>query len=495
MNGILGMAQLLGQMRQMDREVQDHVSVIIRSGKSLLQLLNDMLDASKLEAGKVQRDLGELRPARLLGELDALFAPVARAKGLLFETSWQGSDEARVVTDGQKVRQMLTNYISNALKFTVQGHILVQGRIVHSENEATSEVEFSVSDTGPGIAAASQERLFKPFVQLHQEGVHPGGTGLGLAIVKGYADLLGGRVGVESEAGQGCRFWFVLPDLSGQEDGQRVQTARHPVVAMHPDGRKHVLVVDDNEVNRLVAEKMFRGMGWTVGHAADGVGALALCHALGHRPDLVLMDCMMPVMDGFEATQAIRQWESEQGAARLPVVALTAHAHESDRQRCHECGMDDVLSKPLDLTALQECLRKLGYLKDLADDDFSEPEEPDEAADVTWDLSGFQERLEDDEDLMRRVLEMYLSDLTRYLSELDQAVAAQQMPDIQRLAHTLAGASANVSAWQLENLCRRLMARVRKNEPAGMPELMQDIRRCAAETRQQLRAHLEQTAP
>lgn len=497
MNGILGMAQLLGQMRQMDREVQDHVGVILRSGKNLLQLLNDMLDASKLDAGKMQRDLEEIRPARLLMELEALFAPVARDKGLRFQTSWQGSDEIRVTTDGQKIRQMLTNYISNALKFTAQGEIRVEGKVVVADGSTQPSLEFSVIDTGPGIAEALQKKLFKPFVQLNSERAHPGGTGLGLAIVKGYADLLDGQSGVESAVGHGSRFWFRVPDLTGQASLQPKQAVGHQAAASRPDGRKHVLIVDDNEVNRLVAEKMFRSMGWTVEHAADGVASLGVCQALEHRPDLVLMDCMMPVMDGFEATREIRQWETRHGAPRMPVVALTAHAHESERQECYDCGMDDVLSKPLDLTALQECLRKLGYLKEVVDDEQADPEleRSDEDVDLTWDMSGLQERLEGDDDLMRRVLDMYLSDLNRYISELDQAAAERRMSDILRLAHTLAGASANVSAWQLENQCRRLMALARNNEPEGVLELMEDIRRCAADTRQQLRAYLGQTTP
>jgi signal transduction histidine kinase/HPt (histidine-containing phosphotransfer) domain-containing protein len=502
MNGILGMAQLLSSMRRNDDEMQSHVRVILQSGGHLLNLLNDFLDVSKIEAGKMQIDQTVLVPAQLLQEMGDLYAPGVQTKGLSFQSVWQAEPRAAFITDAQKIRQMLSNFISNALKFTEQGIIRVEGRVLHAgaENQA---VEFSVVDTGPGITVEEQARLFKPFVQLSpSQGVHPGGTGLGLAIVKGYAEALGGQVGLESQSGQGSRFWFIVPMQSARQQESLFEAASliepsSPSAASVEKGvavvksaqDACVLVVDDNEVNRQVAGHMLTRLGYRVLYANDGEQALARL-TTDPRPDMVFMDCMMPAMDGFETTQRMRQWEQTQGRQRLPVVALTAYAYEADRLLCQEAGMDGFLVKPLAFDALQSWLQNQGWPAALAQSMPSASGVDDAHAGVVWDEDKLRDRLDGDVDLMVRVLSLFLADLPAYVDGIAQAEHDRDYEHMSRCAHALAGAAANVSAFELAALARHLQTHCADGDAQWVGQL----RHCAMQTQACVQRYLHARA-
>jgi signal transduction histidine kinase/HPt (histidine-containing phosphotransfer) domain-containing protein/FixJ family two-component response regulator len=498
MNGILGMAQLLSRMRRSDDEMQNHVRVILQSGNTLLSLLNDLLDVSKIEAGKMQIDQTVLIPSQLMQEMGDLFAPGAQSKGLSFQLAWQGDAQAAFITDAQKIRQMLSNFISNALKFTEQGIIRIEGQVLH-EGTVEQAVEFMVVDTGPGITAEEQERLFKAFVQLSpSQGAHPGGTGLGLAIVKGYAEALGGRAGVQSEQGQGCRFWFSVPMQSARrqdalfeeasladQPNQGVGDMESGVVKPAQDAC--VLVVDDNEVNRQVAGHMLGRLGYRVLYAGNGEQALNRL-TTDPRPDMVFMDCMMPVMDGFEATKRLRQWELAHGREHMPVVALTAYAYEADRRMCQEAGMDGFLVKPLEFDALQNWLQTQGWSAALAQSMPHTPAADDEQGGVVWDEKKLRDRLDGDVDLMVRVLSLFLTDLPGYVEGITQAGQDQDYEIMSRRAHALAGAAANVSASELAELARHLQTHCAD----GDVQWVEQLRNCALQTQACVQRYLQE---
>jgi two-component system, sensor histidine kinase len=255
---------------------------------------------------------------------------------------------------------MLSNYVNNALKFTDRGRVSVEAREVSSAGQ-NSVIEFSVSDTGIGIPESKRELLFKPFSQCHTSGTRQeGGTGLGLSIVNNLARLMGGEAGVESEEGKGSRFWFQIranrcerAKSSGYR--QAVRTMGDAVQAAF-SGR-HVLIVEDNAVNRFVVEAMLEQIGVAFESCVNGEQAVART-ASEMQPDLVLMDCLMPVMDGYEATRRIRHSEQERRVGRLPIIVLTASAFDEDRQRCVAAGMNDFLTKPLGLQQLEGMLLK-----------------------------------------------------------------------------------------------------------------------------------------
>ena len=363
MNGILGMAQLLLMPNLQESVRNDYARTILSSGQTLLSLLNDILDLSKIEAGKLQLESTVFDPEALIHESGSLFGGAAMAKGLQFDYQWLGAAGQRYLADAHRLRQMLGNLVGNALKFTAQGKLYVAASEIKRNGEE-SVLEFAVSDTGIGIPADKLDLLFKPFSQADSSTTREfGGSGLGLSIVRSLAMAMGGEVGVSSVPGSGSRFWFQVPvrNLAQAQESRRSERESdqaEPASLL----QGHVLVVEDNLINCMVIESLLRRLGLTVSVVHDGQQALAAITerpgALVMPPRLVLMDLQMPVLDGYMATQQIRQWESAQQCTRLPIIALTADAFEEDRLHCLAAGMDDFLTKPIAFDALKLALAK-----------------------------------------------------------------------------------------------------------------------------------------
>ena len=350
MNGVLGMAQILMMPNVSETERLDYARTILNSGKTLLTLLNDILDMSKIEAGQLSIDSSVFEPGQLLLEVSTLFGELAHEKGLALQTTWLGSKQ-RYLSDPHRLRQMLSNYVGNAVKFTSKGSVRIETQEIRNEEDGAI-LEFAVIDTGPGIPADKLELLFKPFTQVDGSITRQfGGTGLGLSIVRSLARLMGGDVGVDSKVNEGARFWFRIHAKRVSDSEESRQSPRNLVgkEALSPEKqsvRGCVLVVEDNATNRKVITALLGKLGLTVEVAEDGRQALELL-ARGLQPDLVLMDIQMPVMDGLAATREIRRQEQEDGRPPLPILALTAGAFEEDRQHCLEAGMNDFLTKPV----------------------------------------------------------------------------------------------------------------------------------------------------
>jgi len=357
MNGVLGMAQLLLAGPTSAAETKEYARTILHSGQTLLALLNDILDLSKIEAGKLTLTAGIVAPPELARETAQLFAENAQGKGLLLHSRWRGPAGGRYRGDAQRLQQMLSNLVNNAIKFTQAGEVRIEAAEL-ARDERSALLEFAVIDTGIGIAAEQRERLFKPFSQIDDSATRQfGGTGLGLAIVRQLALLMDGEVGVDSTPGQGSRFWFRVRLAALPADEETRTTPRAEAnAAPHLSGR--VLVVEDNPTNRLVIEALLRKMGLEVLIAENGQLAVARVMTGAGDIDAILMDVQMPVLDGYQATERIRAWERQQGRTPLPIIAMTANAFAEDRTRCLAAGMDDYLAKPVDLEALAAVLAK-----------------------------------------------------------------------------------------------------------------------------------------
>ena len=362
MNGILGMAQMLMMENLPEANRQDHARTILTSGRTLLNLLNDILDLSKIEAGKLELETTAFEPGQLIHEVQSLFAVSAREKRLLLESGGFGLPGQRYRGDAHRLRQMLANLVGNAIKFTLLGSVHIEGSEIERDVES-AVLEFSVSDTGIGIPAEKVDLLFQPFSQMDNSISREfGGTGLGLSIVRQIAGQMGGDVGVHSEPGKGSRFWFrvrarIVPI---GEDTRRAERPAHESFksTAPPTGlRGHVLVVEDEPVNRKLITAMLSRLGLEVTMAYDGQQGIDAT-TRSKRPDLVLMDLRMPVLDGYAATGRIRQWEAANDQSRLPIIALTAHAFANDRELCIAAGMDDFLTKPITFGPLISALGK-----------------------------------------------------------------------------------------------------------------------------------------
>ena len=364
MNGILGMAQLLLMPESKEEVRQEYARTIFNSGEALLTLLNDILDLSKVEAGKLELQRSAFSPKQLINEIAVLFHEPIEIKGLNIESAWNGPADVRYWGDPLRLRQMLTNLVSNASKFTAEGLIRIEGHEVRRDDEIVL-LEFSVSDTGIGIAKDKLNRLFKPFSQVDGSITRQyGGSGLGLSIVANLAHLMDGETGIDSEPGTGSRFWFRvhMTLVTPEQESRRVErSALAPAQALEGTSLAagYILVAEDNLVNRKVIEGLLKKHGVRVEMAENGLEAVNRIID-GGRPSLLLMDCQMPVMDGFRATENIRAWELQNGMPRLPIIALTAGAFEEDRDKCAAAGMDDFLAKPLRLPDLVGMLKKWG---------------------------------------------------------------------------------------------------------------------------------------
>jgi len=350
MNGILGTLQLL-QDTEMDGAQSGYVKTAYSSAEALLGILNDILDFSKIVAGKLVLEDIPFSLRRLAEDLVALFAGQAQAKNVALVAEIDPQVPELLVGDPTRMRQVLINFMTNGIKFTEQGEVRVRV-VCLSATASRVALRLEVRDSGIGISAEKQKDLFQSFTQADGSTTRKyGGTGLGLAIVRQLVLLMGGRIGVESEAGKGATFWceldFPVAAVPAETGEDKEAATRDGALA------GHVLLVEDNKVNQMVARKMLTAMGLTVDLAEDGEEALS---ALAEkRYDLVLMDCQMPVLDGYRATKTFRDQEVR-SEKRLPIIAMTANAMEGDRQKCLDAGMDDYLAKPVKKEQLRTLL-------------------------------------------------------------------------------------------------------------------------------------------
>jgi len=350
MNGILGMAQLL-EAGDLDAvEQRRYVRTIAESGSTLLALLNDILDFSKIEAGKIQIVESDVALGPLVEGILALFAEAARGKGIELRIKSNGLDGRVYRSDPLRLRQMLTNLVSNAVKFTEVGFVQIE-TLESVDGNGRLWLEIGVADSGIGIPEDKQSLLFDRFSQLDASTTRRhGGSGLGLSILRGVARAMGGEAGMTSRVGDGSRFWFRVPMTRVADGGAGAATRGAPDRGALFVGR--ALVADDTPANRLVTERLLARLGVAVVAVEDGQRAVDA--VVGGEPlDIVLMDLQMPGMDGLEAARLIRAWEETGRVARVPIVALTAAAFDADRQRCLDAGMDGYLTKPLMLANLR----------------------------------------------------------------------------------------------------------------------------------------------
>ncbi|MCH2559503.1 MAG: ATP-binding protein [Alcanivorax sp.] len=340
MNGVLGMLQLLETTSQND-EQREYTQAALESTGHLLEVINDILDFSRIEAGRMEVEQTFFDPVPVLNNCVNTFRYLAREKGLYLRL--EGADalaDLEVCSDPVRLRQILSNLISNAVKFTDRGGIRVQVSVMYQQAN-TIDLAIDVRDTGIGIGDQERDKLFQAFSQLDSSpSRRHGGTGLGLVIARRLAQILGGDLTLISAAGEGSCFTLSLRLRTRPAADAAAKPA--PVAVDRLRGR--VLLVEDNEVNRLVARRMLEHLGLDVATAGDGASALA--RAGEERFDCILMDVQMPVMDGLEATRALRRRERETGRDPVPIVALTANAMFEERQRCLAAGMDAHLAKP-----------------------------------------------------------------------------------------------------------------------------------------------------
>jgi PAS domain S-box-containing protein len=347
LNGLLGLARLALDAREDSAKSREYLKLILDSAQSLSAIISDILDLSKIESGKLEIEATEFDLHALLRALHAGHRDLAAHKGLAFQLDVAADVPVHVRGDALRVRQIVANFVSNALKFTARGRITLRAQAAHGG------VRFAVSDTGIGLTPEVQARLFQPFTQADESTTRRfGGTGLGLSICRELAHLLGGEVGVDSTPGEGSTFWAQLPLQAAAPARSAAQAAPRPQSA--PLAGLRVLLVEDNAVNMLIADSFLTGWGAAVVQATDGRQAVDIVDREPAAVDVVLLDMHMPIMSGYEALAELRTRYSK---TQLPVVALTAAALLSEQERCMALGADGFVTKPIDADKLLETLR------------------------------------------------------------------------------------------------------------------------------------------
>jgi signal transduction histidine kinase/DNA-binding NarL/FixJ family response regulator len=440
LNGLLGFVELLRDtdLNPTQREYADTVQL---SAHQLLALIDDLLDFSRIEAGRLAIENTAFALRQTLNGATAALAGTARSKGLRFELRVRDNVPEWFLGDPLRLSQIVGNLVSNAVKFTNRGEIRVDVEMVNA-TAARADLIFSVTDTGIGISAAQQTELFRPFTQADGSITRRyGGSGLGLAISKRLAELMRGEMGMRSHAGEGSRFWFRIP-LTFAAAPTAAAPAETRALAVVGHGDLSVLVVDDNEINLKLAATLLAGLGARI--VAVGNGAQAVTECAGSRFDVIFMDIYMPDMDGIETAHRIRAMGPLN--ARTPIVALTANAMAGDRERFLAEGMSDYLPKPLTREALHDVLMRWAGAK---------PTPPGNAPTVM--ASGFDETGSEvpaidpvvgtelsggDPAVWRQVIAMLLEELPHQLARIREALAAGDLAGARLTAHQLAGSTA-----------------------------------------------------
>jgi signal transduction histidine kinase len=349
MNGVIGMTDILLESN-LSPEQKKSAQTIHQSAQSLLSILNDIFDFSKIEAGRLEMEKRPFHLHKVVKTVHEIFMPDALSKGIRLECFYPPDVPSCLVGDEVRIRQVLTNLVGNAIKFTPEGGVFIDVKKTgQSVNEVTLRI--SVRDTGVGILPEQQQMIFEKFTQADLSTTRKfGGTGLGLTISKQLIELMGGRIGLHSELGAGTTFYFVITlPISN------VCNAEYASASMPQVFRGRVLLAEDNQVNQMVAQKILSSLGLDVVVVENG--KLAVEKARAERFDAVFLDCQMPVMDGYSAAREIRKLSGP--AAAVPIIAMTAHAMTGDREKCMDSGMNEYVSKPVKKEAIAEVLARI----------------------------------------------------------------------------------------------------------------------------------------
>ncbi|HRP67392.1 MAG TPA: ATP-binding protein [Thauera sp.] len=492
MNAVLGLAQVL-EREPLAPGQRDMVERIRSAGQSLLAILNDVLDLSKIEAGQLRIEPRPFELGVLLANVDSLMGQAARAKGLALHVEAAHAPQEPLLGDGLRIEQVLFNLTGNAIKFTERGEVTV-----HVDARDTGQqdlrLRIEVRDTGIGIGAEALGRLFAPFAQA-DAGIARrfGGTGLGLSICKRLVELMGGEIGVDSQPGVGSTFWFELP-LQRLSADQMRSLAPRPVT--RPRGPRlqgaHLLVVDDSAMNRDLVERALRLEGATATLAADGQQAVQLLKTRPDGFDAVLMDVQMPVMDGLSATRAIR---AELGLHDLPVIAFTAGVRDEQQAAARAAGANDVLPKPMDLEQMAVLLaqwvrpRRAARATTASSPAAHVPggasagDAADEARDAFPVIDGIDreraaQRLAGDRSMFLSLLQMFVEDNANAVAEARSELARGERDAAGRRLHTLASNAGFLCALDLMAAARALEEAIDRGETAldtALAELAQQI--------------------
>jgi signal transduction histidine kinase/CheY-like chemotaxis protein/HPt (histidine-containing phosphotransfer) domain-containing protein len=469
MNGVLGMTELLLDT-ELDERQRGLLGTVQRSAESLLHVIDDILDFTKIEAGKLELETIEFDPARTVHDTVDLLGEIAARKGIALVADVAPDVPRRLIGDPARLRQVLTNLVGNAVKFTECGRVRVTVAVDAIDDESMV-VRFAVADTGIGIPAQAHAHIFDSFAQADDTTTRRyGGSGLGLAIVRQLTLLMGGEVGLHSAPGEGSTFWFTI--RVGHALADSTMADEHaPADGAGVVQGMHVLVAEDHPTNSAVLCGMLERLGCTYSVVEDGRAAVAA--ALEGRYDVILMDWQMPELDGLGAARELRRIEAAQGLPPRIIIAVTANAMDTDRARCLAAGMDDFLSKPFRLGKLAEAL---GRVRQNGDERRLCRSTTTLVRDTLPPLVGamLKEIIELDPSgaLVVRVLTTYLTDSVDLAEKIRIAHDSERWVEVSEATHRLKSSSAYVGAHMLSTMCDRAEQAARASDAKALARML-----------------------
>ncbi|PKO33240.1 MAG: signaling protein [Betaproteobacteria bacterium HGW-Betaproteobacteria-7] len=462
LNGVIGTLDML-KTGPMNAEQAELLGLAWDSSQYLLELINNILDFSRLEAGRMEIDASDFALPPLVDGVIGMFANTAASKGLSLDVQLAADLPPVLCGDPARLRQVLINLLGNALKFTERGSVSLS--VVRSADDGN--LRFTVRDTGIGITEEQQFAIFDSFTQADTSTTRRyGGSGLGLAISKQIVSLLGGEIGVTSTPGEGSSFWFSIPCRPGKS---------LPATRQGPDEKRinrsaRILIAEDNATNQAVAAGMLHLLGCSSSIARNGVEAVTRWHE--GNWDLILMDCSMPEMDGYQATAAIRGLEADSGR-RTPIIAMTANTLAADIERCKAAGMDDHLAKPLTLEALTEHLQRWLLWSTPAEHGLPPAAT---ASNQPFDNAVLERLRECLGEAISEAIRPFLEDMPGYLHELEGAIAEGDSATLRRIAHVIKGAAGNLGALAMASAAREMEAHAEAGTLGDSSELLLRLR-------------------
>ena len=487
LNAVLGFSELmlLDEQKAAQHLHDDSINKINIAGKHLLSLVDDILDISKIEAGKIEIEAVEFETAQLLKEVSTLFSHDMKNKGLKFETLYSNEIPLFVKGDFKRIKQVLINLISNAIKFTEEGRILFQLSCTQTDNNQSLFL-FKVTDTGIGITEQQQTIIFDSFSQADISTTRTyGGTGLGLSIVKQLVELMGGKIYLTSHIGQGSTFWFTIPlELVSQ-----TQLSTEHEQSNSNQFSANILVAEDFQANQMLIARFLEQYGCSVTVVSNG--QFAVNDFKNNRYDLIFMDCQMPELDGYEATRLIRQYElSNAKKCHIPIIALTAHALKENDEKCLYAGMDAIITKPFCRQDLHNSLEKWLPTHCLLNKDvdlqvpFSNNKQPQttydlneiEAIDISFLQKNFDFSNPADQKFIEKLTIIFQQNGKNTLDLLQQAISQCNYAEIKGYAHDLKSICANVGALKLTEQCNMMELLDTKNNISQAFDLFNKMR-------------------
>ncbi|MBF0104643.1 MAG: response regulator [Deltaproteobacteria bacterium] len=488
MNGVMGMAALLMETDLNPKQIE-YASVIKTCAESLLSVINDILDFSKIEAGKIVFDSIDFNLRAILKKTNDFLSFRAQEQGLEYFCHIASRVPLLYQGDPGRIRQIIINLVNNAIKFTKKGDVRLRISL-DSEDKEYAHLRFDVTDTGIGISQEKQQTLFQAFTQADATTTREyGGTGLGLAISKELVHLMGGEIGCKSDEGKGSTFWFVIrlkkqiKNITQEEElalepASKYKLPNTSASAVTRDKLKkyRILLAEDNLINQKITLNMLEHFGFKADVVSDGREVVeALTQS---RYDLVLIDCQMPGMDGFEATRIIRCSDLEN--KNIPIIALTAHALKGARETCLEAGMSDYLSKPVDPNDLSDVLQKWLLSSESSGADGDTPSQASDGT-VIFDREGLLRRAMGNEEIANKLTESYVKDMPKKMQELKKVVDDNDSVKILLNVHNIHGTSATIGAVKIQKTAAHMEAAGQAGDFKTVISLLPELKACFEE--------------